>query len=308
MELAARLKRIFGALDGAGYAWEPQTPDRLVEMRKGHHAPSLTAALGLGIYPEGGEDWSEGALIAEDVEWLKRERAAVARLDGIWIIHDHWPPKPQTASQYVHLGPESRQLLSLLRERAGELQGASLLDLGSGSGVLSMGLLDVISRALGLELSARAALWSKAAAEAQGLDRARFACARIGVPQADAAVSAAGGEWDAAIFNPPMMIPHRGQDFPHRDGGRLGIEIPKIFLEASRRWLRPGGQAMGLITNPIVAGKGLFFEEFKPTGWDWAERERIHPRFNQTSARKEGIRDELGVERVELWFIRLQKR
>ncbi|MCC7442760.1 MAG: methyltransferase domain-containing protein [Bdellovibrionales bacterium] len=307
MELSRRFERIFAALEAAGYDWVPRAPERLIEERKvAESYPPLERAFGLGAFPEQGADLARNGLKPEDAEWAIAERPAVSRVGGVWIAHDHWPPRPGLAESYAHLGPESVQLLGLLRERAAELRGARLLDLGSGAGALSLGLGDLLGEALGLDISERAVAWAAASASAQGKSFARFARARIGSPEADAA--AGDPSWDAAVFNPPMMIPLRGQELPHRDGGPLGIELPILFLEFCRRRLRREGQAMGLVTNPVVAGKGLFFDQFDALPWRWLERERVHPHFNQSVARKEGYRERLGVERVELWFIRASLR
>jgi methylase of polypeptide subunit release factors len=288
---------LFAELREAGYAWQPLTPERLQKLRRqaaerpGDFDPRV---LRHGLGMESGP--------------------AVSRVGDYFVPHHHWSDA-SAASDFVYLGRESLELISRLEKHHELLRGRSGLDLGSGAGALSIALADVAGRMLGLELSEAAVNWASAAARAQGLANVRFRQARVGEGGADLAVTAEGGLWDFAVFNPPMAVPNPGQYRPFRDGGRLGIEIPLMFLDFARRHLRPEGDVFCLLTSPCVGGRSLVFDSaaakrgFKSGiagQWEVLERALLDDRFNQALYRKEGY-SALGIERVELWYVHLRK-
>ena len=183
--------------------------------------------------------------------------------------------------------------------------GKNVLDLGSGSGVQAFEIAPLARRVLGLESSLQAVEWARAAAQAQGFANVSFEQAPIGESRAEKLVS--NHSWDIAVFNPPMAVPSPGSPREHRDGGRLGIELPLRFLDFSRRHLCAKGEVFCLTTNPIIEGRSDFFENLDPSQWLTLEKRRLNPSFNQSLYRKQKY-SELGIERVELWYLHLRKR
>jgi SAM-dependent methyltransferase len=310
--LTELFKSLFSALKSAGYVWEAVTPERLQALRKAPETAAsygpLVSFFGAGL-PESIELREELSLYGmneDEISALLALRPAITRVGELWIPHSHWGISGGISggagafSDYVHLGPES---LELAQDLPRELSDARVLDLGSGSGVHSMlcarnGALAT----LGLEISPRAVEWATAAARAQGLP-SNFKALRIGSSEADAAV--AGTPWNLAISNPPLAVPSPGEARPHRDGGRLGIELPMLFLDFAARHLETGGDALFTITNPIVGGRSAFFDRLDLKRWQVVEKRRLTDRFNASLHRKEGY-TELGIESIELWFLHLK--
>jgi SAM-dependent methyltransferase len=230
---------------------------------------------------------------------------AISRNEHVFIPHAHWPAKP--GMDYVYLGEESYELLRHISERTDGLErlnGASVLDLGSGSGALLLYIGSRIAKGLGIDISRKAVEWSQAAARAQGLERLTFQSAAIGTPEAEA--FAHGTKWDFAILNPPFAIPTETEARPHRDGGALGIELPLLFLQYAGRNLSAGGEVFTLATNPIVQGRSAFFDRLDRGALKIVEKKCLHDQFNHSLYRKERYA-ERGIQRVELWFLHLKK-
>lgn len=297
---------LFEFLRAIDYRWEPQTPERLLQLRKTAESyDPVTQALGLGVFPPA-ESLESSGMPAALVRGVLGHRWAVSRAGDTFIVHSHWPADPERAADYVYYGRESQLLAAQLERHAESIAGKRILDLGSGSGGLSFLLAPRAREVRGLEPSAQAVRWSNAAAQAQGFTHLEFRQAAIGQPSADAAVSS-GGPWEVAIFNPPMTIPRPQQSLPHRDGGRLGIELPLKFIDFSLRHLQSRGEILALVTNPWVKGHAAFFEELKTRPWEILERTILDEHFNQSLARKENY-EALGIQRIELCFLRLRKR
>lgn len=233
-------------------------------------------------------------------------RPAVTVCESHFIAHDHWPPSDAEETNYVYFGTESSTLLSQLQEQRDRIKGSKILDLGSGAGSLSLAVAADAREVIGIEAAAKAVVWAQANADGQGYsNKVRFRHARIGTPEAYDAVD--GLKFDIALMNPPMVLAIDSHSYPHRNGGELGIELPFLFLEFAHIHLKRGGFVMGLCTNPIVHGKGLFFDRLSHLPWDVLEKRCLNPRFNQSLYRKERYH-ERGVDRVELWYIFLRKK
>jgi release factor glutamine methyltransferase len=119
----------------------------------------------------------------------------------------------------------------------------SVIDLGAGSGALALAIATEapISRVIAVEKSPEAIFWLKKNVAAISEN--------VRIVEADVADVLPGVKCDVVIANPPY-IPN-SQPLP-RDvtehephialfGGQSGLEIPKLFIEAAARLLKPSG-------------------------------------------------------------------
>lgn len=303
--LESLFQRLFSFLRDVDYAWQPVTPERLLDLRKTpERFGSLVRYFGLGLdvsLPELQEE-----LLPED---LYRDIAplnpAVSRSGDLFFLHSHWS-KASKLSDYVHLGKESFDLIELMRPKLELFSGREVLDLGSGAGSLSLELSAFVKSITGIEIAPTAVQWAGASARAQGITNASFRCGEVGTPALEQQV--ADRKWDIVVFNPPMILAAEGSARqPHRDGGKLGIELPLLFLDFSARYLRADGSVFCFVTNPICAGRPGFFERLDSRVWQIVEKKIIDDHFNHQLYRKERYR-ERGIERVELCFLELKRK
>ena len=297
------LRLLFAQLKDAGYAWEPVSPERLLEYRRESSGfDPLTKFFGLGLPVKAEELVNEGLTPETAVEAVTLS-PAISRVGERLFAHSHWPARHGSTS-YVYLGEESYKLIRLLQEHLSRFEGVDVLDLGSGAGVLSIEVSSLAAKVLGIEFSAEAVRMAQANAGSQDISNVDFRCASVGTPEADQA--ALGRDWKVAIFNPPMAVSTESDARPHRDGGRLGIEIPLLFIDFAARHLKRGGEVFCLATNPIVRGKREFFERLDRRTWEIVEKRCLNEHFNHSLYRKEGYA-ERDIERVELWFLHLSR-
>jgi SAM-dependent methyltransferase len=301
------LERVFGELftilRTAGYEWKPSQPERLLELRKASDSyPILQRCFGLGVKVSVEELMAEGFSEELALEVLELS-PSVSRMEEIFVPHSHWPAK--SGAEFVYLGQESMELLRLLRPHLEKFEDASVLDLGSGSGALSFEIASLARKGLGLDSSSKAVRWSQAAALAQGFTNLSFRASAIGTPAAESAVQ--GGEWNRAVLNPPFAIPFVADPRPHRDGGKLGIELPLLFLQFAAKHLVSKGELFCMVTNPIMQGRPAFFDRLDRKIWDIAEKTCLHDQFNYALYRKERYAEQ-GIQRVELCYLHLIKK
>lgn len=304
MLLDLAFSELFCFLRNVNYNWDPQTPDQLLKLRKlASRFNSLIRYFGLGLDVSQGELLREG--MDEDLyQHVRLLKPAISCSGSFLIAHHHWGYSNQDKNNFVYFGQETLQLRRFIRERLDLFLGKKVLDLGSGSGALSFEVANLSEQVLGLDISETAIEWSRATAKAHHMENVHFVKASVGGRDAEFATH--GVSWDLAVFNPPMIIQSKNSSSPYRDGGKLGIEIPLTFLNFSRRHLSTNGQVLCLLTNPIVRGRSLLFDELSLEDWKILEKQCLHRQFNHSLYRKDEY-SSFGIERVELWFLHLKK-
>jgi release factor glutamine methyltransferase len=140
--------------------------------------------------------------------------------------------------------PESELLVESVLTHIEKLSGAiSVVDLGAGSGALALAIATEAptTHVIAVEKSAEAIYWLK--------ENVSFIDEKVRIVESDVSTALDGVKCDVVIANPPY-IPD-GQELPadvrnHEPaialfGGADGMKVPRIFIAASARLLKPGG-------------------------------------------------------------------
>jgi len=140
--------------------------------------------------------------------------------------------------------PESELLVEAVLQHIANLEGiVSVVDLGAGSGALSLAIATEAenARVIAVEKSADAIIWLKK--NVSRIDE------KVRIVEGDVSDVLVGVKCDLVIANPPYIpndevLPRDVAGFePHIAlfGGPTGIEIPRQFIAAAARLLKPGG-------------------------------------------------------------------
>jgi release factor glutamine methyltransferase len=140
--------------------------------------------------------------------------------------------------------PESELLVEAVLQHIKNLpQPVSVVDLGAGSGALSLAIATEApaSRVIAVEKSPEALVWLK--------KNVSHIAENVRVVEGDVADVLPGIKCDVVIANPPYIpqrqkLPRDVEAFePHIAlfGGPTGLEIPHMFIEAAARLLKPQG-------------------------------------------------------------------
>jgi release factor glutamine methyltransferase len=140
--------------------------------------------------------------------------------------------------------PESELLVESVLTYIEKLSGAiSVVDLGAGSGALALAIATEAptTHVIAVEKSAAAIYWLK--------ENVSFIDEKVRIVESDVSTALDGVKCDVVIANPPY-IPD-GQELPadvrnHEPaialfGGVDGMKVPRLFIAASARLLKPGG-------------------------------------------------------------------
>lgn len=210
------------------------------------------------------------------------------------------------------------------------------LDLGTGSGIQTLGLLDHAREVLATDISARALEFAEFnVALNTTMDRLTAALGSGASNAAEESRGAGGGvefregsffdpvdgDFDLIVSNPPFVISPRGAslaEYTYRDGGQEGDEVMQHLIATLPRFLRPGGVAQ-LLANWEVHGDAPWQERVgawvRATGLDaWViQREFLDPaHYVDTWLRDGGLtldRDREGYRRAYRdWLADLDSR
>lgn len=321
---ALPFESLFSTLRAADYYWSPLSPERWMRQREQARANPASfdpwvRCFGLGL------EVPEGEFNAADLNnfTIKNNRShetlltsiwGVSRTDDVFIAHSHSRSHSRSHSHShsmihgAYIGQETATLIECMKRHRTAFQGQNVLDLGCGAGALSLSIASQARSVLGLDCSNSATHLAQASACAQGFHHLDFQPLAIGSAAAEKVVSARG-PWHAAVMNPPMAIPEFSSR-PERDGGHFGIELPLQFLDFARRHLVKGAPIFMLATNPVTrkSREGLFFEALRErsSAWSLDDSTSLDRRFNHSLARKHRYAEQ-GIERIELWYLKLIK-
>lgn len=140
--------------------------------------------------------------------------------------------------------PESELLVESVLTYIEKLSGAvSVVDLGAGSGALALAIATEApnTHVIAVEKSAEAIYWLK--------ENVSFIDEKVRILESDVSTALDGVKCDVVIANPPYIAD--GQELPadvreHEPaialfGGADGMKVPRLFIAASARLLKPGG-------------------------------------------------------------------
>jgi release factor glutamine methyltransferase len=150
-------------------------------------------------------------------------------------------------------------------------EGEEVLDMGCGSGLLSLHMAKAGARVTAVDIDPVAVEDTEANARRNGI--------ALDVIRSDL-FAKVRGSFDLLVFNPPYLRGEvRGQEDLCWAGGELGTEVTGAFLEGARDHLRPGGRVLLLVSSDAdgrsmrkalkgwsvreVASRTIFFEELK---------------------------------------------
>ena len=140
--------------------------------------------------------------------------------------------------------PETELLVeSILTHLKSSTGPTSVIDLGSGSGAIALAIATQIptARVVAVENDVEALIWLRKNCESVD--------AEVRIVAEDVATALMGVQADVVVANPPyiptdQVLPIDVLSFePHVAifGGRDGLEVPRIFIDAAARLLKPGG-------------------------------------------------------------------
>ena len=140
--------------------------------------------------------------------------------------------------------PETELLVeSILNHLKSSNEPTSVIDLGAGSGAIALAIAAQVPNAhvIAVEKDPEALLWLRKNCES--------AVAEVRIVAEDVATALMGVKADLVVANPPYIptdqeLPKDVASYePHVAlfGGKDGMEIPRVFIDAAARLLKPGG-------------------------------------------------------------------
>ena len=227
---------------------------RALVLREALPAARWSELLGAGVLA----DWRARELLFDHGGDLRCAFAVVPLRDLLFAVD----PQEGAFAGKIHIGQDSLNLLEFADRRALP-QGARLLDVGTGSGILLIGVGRRVASAVGVEINPRAA-------RAARFNLALNACANAAIEEGDIFARAVTRErFDLALWNVPFLFLPDEERERSIDGygGALGIELTLAFVERLPALLTEAGHALLLTAAPILAsGENRLATELRARG------------------------------------------
>jgi release factor glutamine methyltransferase len=133
---------------------------------------------------------------------------------------------------------DSYFLLECLEKETDQRKIKKALEIGTGSGILSILLSDRIEKILAVDINPEAIKYAKAAAKKDGIKNIRFSESDL--------FENVKGKFDLIFFNPPYL-PGKGEKC--LCGGKRGQVVTERFLKEVGTYLNTGGIAIVLLSS-----------------------------------------------------------
>jgi release factor glutamine methyltransferase len=196
-----------------------------------------------------------GALSQEGELFRARVRASTLG-DGLYF-HSAYPTSSADA---VFFGPDTYRFVAMLRAATAPTPPTAslgqaprvrrLVDVGCGSGVGGLSLLDRADRVVLADVSPAALRLAEVNAELTG------ARDRVELIESDV-LGQVTGDFDVVVSNPPYIVDDCGRTY--RDGGgELGTALAVRIAGEARDRLPPGGHLLLYTGSPVVDGRDVF--------------------------------------------------
>ena len=282
-----------------GFYQSPLTPGQLKKMRKQASSSSLRDlfSLGKGISASSAKDLGLDIRFLVFKNGLFFSPLAFSSLpSGELIPHSHWPPEAD--QEYTHLGPESFYLFREMEKKNPK----AVLDLGSGSGVLGFSLPKNVSYT-GIDCSKGAIKISNYLKN--HFDKLNFSFIEGFIGSSEILKLFENKVFDLIVSNPPLAIPGETA-MRHRDGGKLGIEVPLLFLDFALDHLSDNGEYWFIAGEVVSSGRKIIHEELKKRKVKIIEETILEEFFNHAYAGKHHYQEQ-NIDQVNLTMYKIKK-
>ena len=171
-----------------------------------------------------------GGVLAVADEGFVRCRYLLSPIDGAFIFTDRRVKSDENVNRIMPLGHDTYNLVTQTQQRPG----ASVLDLGTGSGVQGVLAARWAGRVVSVDINPRALDFARMNGMLNGvLERMEFHLGSLYEP-------VAGQRFDVILANPPF-VPNPEYEVLFRDGGVQGEDILHIILRDAPDHLSDGG-------------------------------------------------------------------
>jgi len=301
------------ALTGRGnYVMDRTAIPEFYRRLAGLGAPRAAALLRLFVnaLPAEREAWREllgadlsdraataGLLLPRGTRWASRVRIVPSH--GRLFVTD---AIEASRSDSIWLGKDSIILIEAMRRRLAGRRLQSGLEIGSGSGIVSIHLAHFCERVLGIDINPRALDCARLNARANSLERVEFRRSDLyrDVPET----------FDVIVSNPPhvFIAPAERATRIYADGGEdYGTSLQMAILDGLHERLNPDGVALLLLVSPVVRGLDVLPERVRSR---LAERPldfEFEPLFNTLSVENLAYHRAQGVQYNWVYMVTVRK-
>ena len=188
------------------------------------------------------------------------------------------PTESKSRDDFVYMGRISFAVpdaVALTASTSEQPEQGRLLDLGCGSGILSISLANRFEEVVGVDINDRCVEYAELNAALAGTDNCQFANSDL--------YSQVNGTFDVIATNPPCAwAMNEGEDsIARHGGGEYGSGIPSRILAGAFDYLRPEGVVYCAVSCPIIQGRPYVLDLMQRSYDKLGAEIRIFPVFDE---------------------------
>jgi len=208
----------------------------------------------------------------------------------------------QSVPLMVWLGKDTMHLLKVMRDRLRGMRFGTGLEVGSGSGLLTIDLADYCERAIGVDINPRAVALGEINARVNEVENVDFRLSDVfaSVPE----------PLDLVIGNVPYVyVPPELRDTSlHAHGGEdYGVDLQLRVLEELDQKLTPGGMGLFLCMSPVVNGVDVLPERMRERFQDLRLHFEFEPLFNKSAPNLLEYHDAAGIQYTWTYVVTVRR-
>ncbi len=238
-----------------------------------------------------------GLLVPRGTRWASRVRIVPSH--GRLFVTD---VIEASRSDSIWLGKDSIILIESIRRRLAGRRLRNGLEVGSGSGIVSIHLAHFCERVLGIDINPRALDCARLNARANNLERVEFRRSDLyrDVPET----------FDVIVSNPPhvFIAPAARATQIYADGGEdYGTSLQMAILDGLHERLNPEGVALLLLVSPVVRGLDVLPERVRSRLAGRLLDFEFEPLFNNLSVENLEYHRAQGVQYNWVYLVTVRK-
>lgn len=208
----------------------------------------------------------------------------------------------QTEPPMVYAGKDTLLLLNALRQEFRGRRFGRGLEIGCGTGLLSIALSDYCDATLGVDINPRAVACARIN---QRINEAR----NLEIRQSDA-FAEAPETFDVIISNPPyVFVPpqERGRSLHAYGGEDYGVDFQLRILAELDRKLTAGGLGLFLCCSPVVQGVDILPDRLRARCRDLPLQFDFRPLFNNSAPELLDFHDSVGIQYTWAYIVTVRR-
>lgn len=191
--------------------------------------------------------------IVERINSYYHSRFMICSHKGIFVVTD-----PPSLRHWDRVFPLFADESLLFADQVNVKEGDTVMDLGTGSGILALSCAKKASKVYGVDINKKAVDYAQFNAKLNNLQK------RVQFLKGDMFSPIGNLKFDLIVSNPPFVpVPPDFRFYLHSSGGTDGLEVVRRILKSISKYLKPDGRFQIIVMSPGNKNSPIVVQDLK---------------------------------------------